>query len=295
MRSLNRFFTKGLAILVLCLSLITFHSSLLFGQGSTYPSHTNWPSVSWSATGLTLTYTSGTINRGISASSITTNTLTLTDSKATCTVATIQAGTDACNYVYDSGSGASLSGTTSYTTAVAVGHTLLYLCSTASGNITGCTDASAISPLDRAVYGGLPGRQPIVPAAATVTLTTSQCGSQVQLGATTGEVATLPVPVVGCFFDFVVTVSNTSNYNEIRTDSSSTFLGGAVGHSATGIAPLDFWADGSTTQALKMDGAHLGGLIWSNFHLQAVSATQWAITGTNECTATCTTGFTTTP
>ncbi|HEV2424306.1 MAG TPA: hypothetical protein VGZ29_05710 [Terriglobia bacterium] len=136
---------------------------------------------------------------------------------------------------------------------------------------------------------------PVIAAAATLSLTYANCNSLVQMGATTGEVVTLPAPIVGCTYNFVVTVSNTSNYNEIRTDGSSHFLLGSVEHSATGIAPLNFWADGSTIQAIKMDGAHLGGLIGSSFTVTGLSSTQWEISGTNECTATCTTAFTATP
>ena len=295
MRGLRKCFELLFSVFVICCAFLFFQPSLAFGQGATYPTHTNWPSVSWSATGLTLNYTSGTINRGITASSITGATLTLTDTKNTCTVAAIQAGTDACNYVYDSGTGSALSSTVTYTTAVATGHTLLYLCSTVAGNITACTDTAGILPLARAFNGGLPGRQPIIAAAATLSPTIAQCGSLIQMGATTGEVVTLPPPVQGCSFDFLITVTNTSNSNEIRTDSGSTFLAGSVAHSATGIAALTFWADGTSTQALKMDGAHLGGLIFSNFHVLANSATQWEISGTNLCTATCTTGFNATP
>jgi hypothetical protein len=143
--------------------------------------------------------------------------------------------------------------------------------------------------------GTFPGAtQNTIAAASTVTLTQAQCGSLVYVGATAGEVVTLPTPAAGCQFDFVVTVSNTSNYNEIETGSASIFLLGDVQHCATGIACLDFWANGTSTEALKADGAHLGGLIGSHFSVKGVSSTVWEISGSNLCTATCTTGFTAT-
>ena len=135
------------------------------------------------------------------------------------------------------------------------------------------------------------GKQPLIAVAATKTLTAGQSGSLVLMGATTGEVITLPAPAVGLEYDIVITVSNTSNYNEIKTDAGTTYLLGEVAHSATGIAALTFWADGSTIVALKMDGAHLGGLIGSHFHLKCISTTQWEISGTNLGTATMTTAF----
>ena len=122
--------------------------------------------------------------------------------------------------------------------------------------------------------GVFPGStQNTIAAAATVALTQAQCGSLVYVGAATGEVVTLPTPAAGCSFDFVVTVSNTSNYNEIETGSASIFLLGEAQHCATGIACLDFWANGTSTEAIKMDGAHLGGLIGSHFHVSGNSST----------------------
>ena len=119
-------------------------------------------------------------------------------------------------------------------------------------------------------------------------------GQQILVGATGGEVVTLPTPAVGCNFDFVISVSNTSAANEIETGASQ-YLIGEVQHCATGIACLDFWADGSATQAIKMDGAHLGGLKGSHFHVVGISTTVWEIFGTNLGTATMTTAFTATP
>ncbi len=137
--------------------------------------------------------------------------------------------------------------------------------------------------------------QPVIPTGATIAPTAAQSGSLIAFGATGGSVVTLPPPVVGVWFDLVITVSNTSAANEIRTNTGTVFLLGMAEHSATGIAGLDFWADGTSIQAIKMDGAHLGGLIGSKFHVVCISATQWYITGINLGTATMTTAFTATP
>ena len=144
-------------------------------------------------------------------------------------------------------------------------------------------------------YG--PAGQPIIYPAATVALTTSQCGSLVLMGATTGEVVTLPAtPALGCPFDFVIMVTNTSNYNEIQTGAASPYLGGEVQECATGIACLDFFATATSTEALKMAGTGssgvTGGYIGSHFHVAAVSATVWEFSGVDICAATCTTAFT---
>ena len=137
--------------------------------------------------------------------------------------------------------------------------------------------------------------QPTIAAAATLSPTcAANSGSLIYFGATTGEVITLPAtPTPGCWFDFSITVSNTSNYNEIESGGSAIYFLGEAEHAASGIAPLDFYANGTSTIALKMDGAHLGGLIGSHFHVWGISATQWGISGTNEGTATMTTAFNT--
>ena len=152
-------FLRSFSLFVLCSSLVTCHSSLLFGQGAAGPvpgginynmlaSAFSDPSVSWPATGLTLTYTNGTVYQGGSGQSITGSTLTLSTNMPTCTQAGIQAGT--CNIVYWGG-GANLSVTTTYATAVIPGNRILYFCTTnSSGNITGC------APPELDVNGAIP-------------------------------------------------------------------------------------------------------------------------------------------
>jgi hypothetical protein len=146
--------------MVLVLSLVTCHSSPLFGRGSAGPvpgginynqlaSAFSDPSVSWPATGLTLTYTNGTVYQGGGGNSITGSTLTLTTNLTNCTQAGIQAGT--CNIVYWPGSGSSLFVSSTYATAAAIGNRILYFCTTnSSGNITGC------APPELDVNGAIP-------------------------------------------------------------------------------------------------------------------------------------------
>lgn len=135
--------------LILFCALSTVHCALLFGQGSAGPvlGGTNYssltsafsdPSVSWGATGLTLSYSAGTVWQNGSGQAINANTLTLTTNDGTCTQAGVQAGQ--CNIIYwTSSAGSSLSNSTSYSTAAAPGNRILYYCATnSSGNITAC-------------------------------------------------------------------------------------------------------------------------------------------------------------
>ena len=113
-----------------------------FGQGTAGPSaansanynafsaHFGQPSVSWAATGMTLTYTAGSIANYSSTAmqTITAGTMTLAS---------------ATEYIYWS-SGGSLSHTGTQGTALAASP--LYTCTTSAGNITGCIAMSSALP-----------------------------------------------------------------------------------------------------------------------------------------------------
>ena len=145
--------------LVLLLSAFCLLPTTLWGQGSAGPvpgginysmlaSAFSDPSVSWPATGLTLTYTNGMVYQGGTGNPITGSTLTLTAGLTSCNQAGIQAGT--CNIVYWA-SGSSLSVSSTYATAAAPGNRILYFCTTSSGgNITGC------APPELDVNGAIP-------------------------------------------------------------------------------------------------------------------------------------------
>lgn len=152
---------------------------------------------------------------------------------------------------------------------------------------------TGVSPLP----GPSPAGQPVIAAAATLSPTCAQSGSMILFGQATGEVITLPAAsaaTVGCWLEFTIVASDTSNYNEIATTGSN-YLLGQVQECATGIACLDFWADGTSIKALKMGQTTTLGGIGSTFTITGITPTQWAITGTELCSGTCVTAFTTTP
>ena len=137
---------------------------------------------------------------------------------------------------------------------------------------------------------------PITVTAATRVLKVTECGSNVYLNAATGITVTLPAPatgILGCTFNVIADVSVSSANYKVITNAGTVFLLGAVSHSASGIAPLDFYADGAATVSINMDGAHLGGLKGTYLTFTLATTTLWAVTGKNLCTATCTTAFAT--
>lgn len=122
--------------------------------------------------------------------------------------------------------------------------------------------------------------QVIGEAAATRTLTRKESGATCLFDLAAGVVYTLPAPVIGMEFEFLTTVSCTSNAHKIITDSSATFLLGEVFMYTTATASgAGFAFNGTTHVAVSSNGSTTGGLIGSKINLKAISSTQWLITG----------------
>lgn len=147
---------------------------------------------------------------------------------------------------------------------------------------------SVSASLERVSYAGPDGsiqlgqhRQVIGEAVATRTLTKAESGSLCLLDRAAGVVYTLPAPVVGMYFDFIVTVAVTSNAHKVITNAASVFMVGKVLMGDVTVAQSGdvFTADGTTIVALSADGATKGGLLGECYRLTAISSTQWAIEG----------------
>ena len=131
----------------------------------------------------------------------------------------------------------------------------------------------------------IPVEQPTVSGqAATVTLTQAQDGATCYFDSAAGIIYTLPAPVVGTTFTFVVTVSVTSNLDKVITSAGSVFLIGTLigGNTASADAMLAFTATSTTAISIiqKSTGTNAtGGLIGSWFSLKCISSTLWLVTG----------------
>ena len=122
--------------------------------------------------------------------------------------------------------------------------------------------------------------QVIGDAVATRTLTAKESGATCLFDAAAGVVYTLPAPVIGMEFEFITTVSVTSNSHKIITDAATTFLLGEVLMFTTATAsPAGFAFNGTTHVACTSNGTTTGGLIGSRIKVRALSATQWFIEG----------------
>lgn len=133
---------------------------------------------------------------------------------------------------------------------------------------------------------------------ATQTLTADQSGSTVLLDRAAGIVVTLPVAQVGVAFDFVVTVSVTSNAYKIITGAATELLIGGYTNvdTDTSNAVAVFTADGSTHIAVNMDSASSnakGGLIGTKLTFTCLSSTKWMVEGIVQGAGTVATAFAT--
>jgi len=141
---------------------------------------------------------------------------------------------------------------------------------------------------------GLTGGVTTADTPSTHTLTTAQSGSTLLFDAAAGQAFTLPAPVVGLEYTFVVTVDLTSNAYSVVTDAATTFLVGSLNGAIEGAATGEVhFANGSTHVGLSMNKTTTGGLIGGVFTLKCISSTLWQITGNTSCTATPATPFTT--
>lgn len=127
--------------------------------------------------------------------------------------------------------------------------------------------------------------QIVLPGGVATTLTASQSGAVCFWDAAAGFTYTLPAPVVGLRFTFLVSVTATSSNHKLITDAGTTFLKGSVLQAVEDTTPganpgpKDFLFNGSTHVACTMNGTTTGGLFGTRIEVIAISSTVWAITG----------------
>lgn len=169
-------------------------------------------------------------------------------------------------------------------------------CLDSTTNITYSLEVTAISAADVVTTNRPTVTAPAVISGtgATATLTSAQSGSTVFFDRAAGIVFTLPVPVVGLKYRFVVTVSVTSNAMSVVTDAATTFMvGGLQGYIDTTAVTEGHFANGSTHIGISSNGTTTGGLIGTVFEVECVSATVWLVTGLLGSSGTLATPFTT--
>lgn len=144
-----------------------------------------------------------------------------------------------------------------------------------TGGIFTCGANSVWAKGDTPYYGGMNSGN-----GATVTITAAQSGQKFLFDRAAGIVYTLPAPVPGMTFDFINTVTITSNAAVVVTASASHFIVG-ITHVAVsgGITGLDFACNGTTHIKVTSNGTTSGGILGGRLHFTAVSSTVWQVDG----------------
>ena len=124
-------------------------------------------------------------------------------------------------------------------------------------------------------------RNVIASVGATRTLKANESGSLCLFDRAAGIVYTLPTPIVGMRFEFLVTVAVTSNAHKVITAATTQFLlGGIIMGDVTVATSGDYFeANGTTHVAISAAGTTTGGLLGERYELTAISTTQWVIHG----------------
>lgn len=130
-------------------------------------------------------------------------------------------------------------------------------------------------------------------ASATPTLLASQCGGMFAMDRTTATNYTLPVPVVGCTFDFIYTAAQASGTNEVQTSGGTVFLQGSP--LVTGTTTSGFACNGTSHVSIKSNATTTGGLVGGHVKFTALSATLWDVQGVLVGSGTVATPCSTTP
>lgn len=115
---------------------------------------------------------------------------------------------------------------------------------------------------------------------ATVTLTAADSGKTFLFDRAAGIVYTLPAPVPGMTFDFVNTVTITSNAATVVTAAGTQFVAGAIHVLVSGaITGLDFQCNGTSHIKITSNGTTSGGILGGHVRFVAASTTLWVVDG----------------
>lgn len=127
-----------------------------------------------------------------------------------------------------------------------------------------------------------PSANLITISSAIRTMSQEESGSVSLLDKADGITVTLPAPVVGTTFEFLVKTSITSNALKFITDAGTTLLVGTVIMTkASDGTMLATFGNGTTHIAISCNGSTTGALVGSRFKFTCISATLWLVEAVN--------------
>lgn len=127
-------------------------------------------------------------------------------------------------------------------------------------------------------------------SSAGTTIPASGSGAVFLFDTAAGITYTLPAPVVGATFTFIVTTSVTSSNHKVITSTGTQLLQGVI-TSATTTASVFESVIGSSNISVTMNGTTTGGLVGTQLEFRCLSATLWQVFGTNFTSSTTATPF----
>jgi hypothetical protein len=134
---------------------------------------------------------------------------------------------------------------------------------------------------------------PVNGSSGNTTLLASGSGQTFLFDTAAGITYTLPAPVVGATYEFVVTTSVTSSNHKVITNTGTVLLQGTI-IGATTTASMWESVIGSSNISVTMNGTTTGGLVGTALSFKCLSATLWQVTGNNFGSGTAATPFATT-
>lgn len=138
---------------------------------------------------------------------------------------------------------------------------------------TGRAEGTRLRGLHREIISGV---------GATRTLLPKESGSLCLLDKADGMTWTLPTPVEGMQFEFETTVAVSGGSIKVvtATPASQFILGAVFTYTIATASGAGFAFNGTSHVAITMQtGGTYGGLVGTRFKLEAISATQWLISG----------------
>lgn len=176
------------------------------------------------------------------------------------------------------------SGTSSYTLTFSTG--INAKGNLVTGIVSGVTytilyvfDGTNFDEVSRTQTGSGAGSTVITAPATTMALTAAQSGSTILLATAAGTTVTLPAPVAGLKYTFIVTVTVTSNSDKILTDASSTFLQGETALFISGGAANNYIYNGTSARSVNLNGTTTGGILGTQIMVECINGTQWQTQG----------------
>lgn len=132
----------------------------------------------------------------------------------------------------------------------------------------------------------------VLGSSGNTTVTAANSSATYLFDTAAGITYTLPTPVIGMEYSFVVTTSVTSSNHKVITDAATTLLQGVI-TSATTTASVFESVIGTSNISVKMNGTTTGGLVGTQLSFKCLSATLWQVFGTNFTSGTTATAFST--